>query len=169
MVKNISERKLNRLLELNKKLVLEDDFSKKIDLISKSVKDIIKADRCTIFIHDNSTKSLWSVYVDGISFIEVPSNMGIVSEVYNTKKTMVVNDCQNNPKFNSDVDKGTGYTTKAILSVPILGYADIPLGVIQLINKLDGTESFQEDDEEVVHYVMAHISAFLEIMIQKDE
>ena len=168
MAKKISERKLNRLLGLNKKLVLEDDFSKKIELISDSVKDIINADRCTIFIHDESTHSLWSIYVDGISYLEVPDNMGIVSEVYKTKKNMIVNDAQKNPMFNSDIDKGTGYTTKAILSMPILGYGDIPLGVMQLINKVDGSSGFSEEDEEVLNYVMSHISAFLEIMIRRD-
>ena len=167
MARNISERKLNRLLELNKKLVLEDDFSKKIELISSSVKDIIKADRCTIFIHDEGTQSLWSVYIDGVSFIEVPNDVGIVSEVFNTKKTMIVNDAQNSPLFNNSIDKGSGYTTKSILCVPILGYGGVALGVMQVINKIDNDLSFNEEDEEILNYVMSHISAFLEMMIHR--
>jgi len=166
MAKKISERRLNRLLELNKKLVLEDDFTKKIDIISTSIKDILKVDRCTIFIHDASTKSLWSVYVDGVSYIEIPDTKGIASEVFKTKKSMVVNDAQNNPLFNKDVDKSSGYTTKAILAVPIMGYGDRVLGVMQLINKLDGTGKFTEEDESVLEYVMGHVSAYLEQMIQ---
>jgi len=167
MAKKLSERKLNRLLALNKKLVLENDFSKKIELISNSLKDILKADRCTIFVHDDSTASLWSIYIDGVSFIEVPANIGIVSEVYNTKKAMIINDVQNSPKFNSDVDKGTGYVTKSMLSSPIVGFGGEVLGVIQLINKLEESSVFDEEDEEVLSYVMSHLSAFLEIMIQR--
>lgn len=168
MAQSFSERKLNRLLSLNKELVLENDFTKKIKLISSSIKDIIKADRCTIFIHDDAAKSLWTIYVDGISYIEVPDDVGIVSEVYNSKKTMIVNDAQNSEKFNSDIDKGTGYKTRSILSVPIIGYGGKILGVMQVINKLDDSSAFNEDDEEVLNYVMAHISAYLEIMILKD-
>ncbi|MDF1874119.1 GAF domain-containing protein [Sulfurimonas sp. SAG-AH-194-I05] len=168
MAKKIDDIKLNSLLKLNKQLVLEDDFAKKIELISWALKDIIKADRCTIFIHDNTTKSLWSIYIDGISFLEVPDDAGIVSEVFKTKKTMVVNDAQNSPKFNSNIDKGSGYTTKSILSAPILGFGESRLGVIQLINKMDNNFAFNEEDEEVLNYVMSHISAFLEVMIQKD-
>jgi signal transduction protein with GAF and PtsI domain len=168
MAKNISEVKLNELLALNKKLFLEDNFSEKIELISNALKEILKADRCTIFIHDESTKSLWSVYIDGVSYIEVPSDVGIVSEVFKTKKTIIVNDAQNNPMFNKDVDKGSGYTTKAILSVPILGYGGVSLGVIQLINKLDDSSSFEEEDAEVLNYVMSNLSAFLEMMINRD-
>jgi adenylate cyclase len=81
---------------------------------------------------------------------------------------MIVNDAQNSPKFNSDVDKGTGYTTKSILSVPIMGYGKKMLGVMQVINKLDESGEFNEDDEEVLNYVMSHISAYLEVMILKD-
>lgn len=165
MAENISDEKLNKLLSLNKKLVLEDNFTKKIGLISNSVKEIIRADRCTIFIHDNGTKSLWSIYIDGISYLEIPDDMGIASEVFQTKKTIIENDAQNSDKFNNDVDKGTGYTTKSILSVPILGYGGKILGVLQLINKLDHNSKFEDSDVEILNYVMSNLSAFLELMI----
>jgi len=165
MAENISDEKLNKLLSLNKKLVLEDDFTKKIALISSSVKEMIRADRCTIFIHDKATKSLWSIYIDGISYLEIPDDIGIASEVFQTKKTIIENDAQNSDKFNSDVDKGTGYTTKSILSVPILGYGSRILGVMQLINKLDNNSKFDDSDIEILNFVMSNLSAFLEIMI----
>ena len=166
MDKTINEEKLNKILELNKKLVLENDFNKKIKLISKSIKEILKVDRCTIYLHDNSTKSLWSVYIDGISYIEIPDDTGIAGEVYKTKKTIIVNDVKNSPYFNDSIDKGSGYVTKAVLTVPILGFGDRILGVMQLINKLDGIGKFTKGDEKILSYIIAHISAFLEVMIQ---
>ncbi len=165
MAENISDEKLNKLLSLNKHLVAEDDFTKKIELISSSVKEIVRADRCTIFIHDRGTKSLWSIYIDGISYLEVPDDIGIASEVFQTKKTIIENDVQNSDRFNKGVDKGTGYTTKSILTVPILGYGGKILGVMQLINKLDNNSKFDDSDVEVLNYVMSNLSAFLEIMI----
>ena len=42
MAENISNEKLNKLLSLNKKLVLENDFTKKIGIISNSIKEIIR-------------------------------------------------------------------------------------------------------------------------------
>ena len=166
MDKTINDAKLNKILELNKKLALENDFNKKIKLISKAIKEVLKVDRCTIYLHDNSTKSLWSVYIDGISYIEVPDDIGIAGEVYKTKKTIVVNDTKHSPYFNETIDKGSGYETKAVLTVPILGFGDRVLGVMQLLNKLDGTGKFTKEDEKILSYIMAHISAFLEVMIQ---
>jgi GAF domain-containing protein len=167
MAKEIDKRKLNRLLDLNKKIVLENDFSKRIKLISDSVKEIIKVDRCTIFIHDDDTKSFWSVYIDGVSFIEVPDDKGIASEVYKTKKTILVNDVSKDPHFNSIVDKGSGYITKSILAVPIRGYGEKILGVMQLINKIDGSGGFDDEDVKILGYIIGHISAYLEIMVQE--
>ncbi len=167
MAKNISERKLNRLLELNKKLGLESDFSTRIDLISNTIKNILNVDRCTIFVHDNNTKSMWSVYIDGISYIEVPDNKGIAGKVYKSKKTIMLNNVQNDPSYNSIIDEASGYITKCILSVPILGYGGRVLGVMQLINKIDGHSGFNEEDEKVLGYVINHISAYLEIMMQE--
>ena len=63
------------------------------------------------------------------------------------------------------IDKGSGYETKAVLTVPILGFGDRVLGVMQLINKLDGIGKFTQDDEKILSYIMAHISAFLEVVI----
>ena len=167
MARNISERKLNRLLELNKKLGLENDFSKRIELISNSIKDILNVDRCTIFLHDSNSKSMWSVYIDGVSYIEVPDDKGIVGEVYRTKKTIVSNNMKSDPNYNNLIEEASGYITKSILSVPIIGYDDKILGVIQLINKTDGSSGFNEEDEKVLGYVMNHISAYLEVMMQE--
>ncbi len=167
MAKEISERRLNRLLELNKKLVLENSFSKRISLISQTIKDILNVDRCTIFIHDEDSKSMWSVYIDGLSYIEVPEDKGIAGEVYRTKKTIIKNSLQNDKLFNSSIDEGSGYITKSILAMPIVGYGGRVLGVMQLINKIDGSEGFSEEDEKILNYVIGHISAYLEVMTQE--
>ncbi|NOX15799.1 MAG: GAF domain-containing protein [Epsilonproteobacteria bacterium] len=167
MAQEIDKRKLNKLLELNKKIVAENDFSKRIKLISDSIKEILKVDRCTIFIHDENSKSLWSVYIDGVSYIEVPDDKGIASEVYERKKSIVINDAHNDKHFNAQVDEGTGYKTKSILAIPIIGYGGKVLGVMQLINKIDGTDGFSDEDEKILGYVMGHISAYLEILDQE--
>ncbi|MFK5881785.1 MAG: GAF domain-containing protein [Sulfurospirillum sp.] len=167
MAKEISERRLNRLLELNKKLAHENDFSKRIKLISDTIKDILKVDRFTLFIHDKNSKSMWSIHIDGVSYIEVPDDKGLAGVVYRKKKTLIMNDVQNDKNFNSIIDTGSGYTTKSVLAMPIIGYDGKVLGVMQLINKVDGSSGFSEEDEKILGYVIGHISAYLEVMIQE--
>jgi hypothetical protein len=56
--------------------------------------------------------------------------------------------CAQDPRFNHDVDAKTGYVTKALLCMPIKDYSGSVLGVAQVINKLDG-EEFTQNDEQV--------------------
>ena len=49
-------------------------------------------------------------------------------------------------RFNPDIDRMTGFVTRSILCVPILGEDESSaIGVMQLVNKLDGTY-FDKDD-----------------------
>jgi len=166
MAQEISKRRLNRLLELNKKLADENDFSKRIKLISDTIKDILKVERFTLFMHDKSGKSMWSVYIDGISYIEIPENEGLVGKAYKTKKVYILNDLKGDKNYNL-IDEGSRYKTKSVLVMPIIGYDDDVLGVIELINKTDGTQGFSQEDEKILNYVLGHISAYLEVMVQE--
>lgn len=53
------------------------------------------------------------------------------------------------PRFNREIDHMTGYTTNLILCVPICNYDNDVIGVAQIINKTDGSNSFTEHDVEV--------------------
>lgn len=57
--------------------------------------------------------------------------------------------CLQDPRFNREIDHMTGYTTNLILCVPICNYDNDVIGVAQIINKTDGSNSFTEHDVEV--------------------
>ncbi|WP_331775090.1 GAF domain-containing protein [Sulfurospirillum sp. 1612] len=165
MAKEISENKLNQLLELNKKLVSQEENPKRLKLLSDAIKSMLNVDRCTVFMHDDTNGSFWSVCLDGLSFLEVPDDTGIVGEVFKTKNTIMINNAKNSKLFNDVIDTSIGYDTRNILTMPIFGYDKKTIGVIQLLNKTDGSEGFSEEDEKVLNYVMSHISAYLEAML----
>ena len=47
------------------------------------------------------------------------------------------------------MDKKSGYRTKAVLCLPIKN-GDVVIGVLQLINKVEGAGIFDEEDEEIM-------------------
>ena len=53
------------------------------------------------------------------------------------------------PRFNQEVDKQTGYRTRNILCMPILNYEGEIMGVAQIMNKTDGEAAFTTEDEKV--------------------
>ena len=50
---------------------------------------------------------------------------------------MNVHDAYNDPRFNATIDEQTGYTTNSILCMPICIRGQV-IGVVQMINKIDG-------------------------------
>ena len=63
------------------------------------------------------------------------------------KKVIIVNDPYNDPDFNSDVDKKTGYVTKSILVMPVSNCRGEIIGAFQAINKLGGDGNFNDGDD----------------------
>ncbi|MBR5091456.1 MAG: sensor domain-containing diguanylate cyclase, partial [Ruminiclostridium sp.] len=77
--------------------------------------------------------------------IVIPDNTGLVGKALNDECVVVTNDPYNNPYFNSDVDKKTGYVTKSILVMPIADVNGEYIGALQVINKLDGEFDAKRD------------------------
>ncbi|KAH9492518.1 Dual 3',5'-cyclic-AMP and -GMP phosphodiesterase 11 [Bulinus truncatus] len=77
-----------------------------------------------------------------------PVNIGITGYVAATGETLNIPDAYNDKRFNSEVDAGTDFRTKAILCMPIKNINGKVIGVIQLVNKLDGT-AFNKNDENL--------------------
>merc|ERR1712072_709626 len=75
-------------------------------------------------------------------------------------KTINIPDAYADPRFNQTVDKNSGYRTRNILCMAMRARSDPSktIGVIQFINKLDGT-AFNDVDESVV-------ASFLEVAAQ---
>ena len=162
---HISNEKLNTLFQLNKTLTGGSDFTDKIAMISDTLKELMDADRCTIYVHDNDNSTFWTAYIDGYSFMEVRDNVGIVSEVYNTQKPIIINDVPNDPRFFKKLAKDVDYEVKSMIAAPLVGFGNRVIGVIQMLNKHD-EKGFTEEDLSILEYTLHHIVAFVEMMIK---
>ena len=158
----MKKERIAELEKLNTYLLGSEDFVQKIGVISTVVKDIIGADRCTIFIYDKNTDSFWSAHIDGVSFIEVPGDKGLVSEVFKSKKYSINNNVYNDKRFYSKIDKNSGYITHSILAAPIISHSDQSIGAIQLLNKKGGERIFTPEDVEVLQKTMKYFVEYAE-------
>ena len=80
------------------------------------------------------------VYLDKTSEI-------IVGKALQDGEVIVTNDPYNNPYFNAEVDKKTGYVTKSILVMPIANINGEFIGAYQVINKLGGDGKFNAEED----------------------
>ncbi|XP_058792886.1 cGMP-specific 3',5'-cyclic phosphodiesterase-like isoform X2 [Phymastichus coffea] len=81
--------------------------------------------------------------------IRIPFGVGIAGYVAQTKKIINIKDAYKDPRFNSEIDRRTGYKTTLILSMPICNYEGDVIGVAQIINKTNDSHEFTDHDVEI--------------------
>ena len=132
------EYALHTIFGLIKAMIEEKDLYSLLDFIHNQSKEIINAERCTIFIYDRKKNELWNLVSTNLEVKEfrLPIDRGIAGYVASSGKSLMVNSVRNCPLFDDSWDKKTGYETKSILAVPMLARGPKLLGVIEVINKI---------------------------------
>ncbi len=88
-------------------------------------------------------------------------NLGIAGHVFLSGQPAIVLDAGNDPRHWSGIDQLTGYTTKNMIAAPIKRLDGELLGVIEVLNKSNGTPN----QEDVM--ILQILSSFLSIAFHK--
>lgn len=152
-----------QIAEFGKNLTSVQDLDEVLPIISQEAKNIVNAERCSIFIVDKDSNMMWTKHSDGIGKIAISLDSGIVGHTVKTKKSQVINDPYSNPNFLSKIDEKSGFITSNILTVPIYDSKQSIIGVIQLLNKQNG--DFSDSDEGVMSFFANYISGTLELVL----
>ncbi|KAA3653957.1 MAG: GAF domain-containing protein, partial [Chloroflexi bacterium] len=78
----------------------------------------------------------------------LPIGKGLAGTAAQTGRPVIVNNVQNDPRWFSDVDAKSEYTTQTILTIPLIRLNQV-LGVLQVINKRDRSP-FREEDQSLL-------------------
>ena len=142
--------KLTALLEVGKAMASERNLDRLLQLILSDVTKVMEADRSSLFLVDRERNELWSKIAQGLEVreIRIKIGMGISGYVAQTGKTVNIQDAYNDPRFNQETDRRTGYRTETILCVPMQNKLDEVIGVLQVLNKRDG--AFTREDEDLL-------------------
>jgi GAF domain-containing protein len=151
-----------KLAQFGSELLYKKSLEDGLPFITKTAKEIIGADRCSIFIYDEEAGELWTTFADGVDKIIIPSDKGIVGETLQLKKTVVVNNTNKDPNFFAQIDKQTGYRTYNIIATPIYDATKNVIGVLELLNKDGG---FNQQDKKIIPLFSHYISGFIELIV----
>src|SRR5438132_54111 len=156
-------RNLNALLKVSKALASEIRLDDLLQVIVEKSAEVMDADRATLFLYDESRNELWSKTTQRLEIKEIrlPLGVGIAGHVAKTRTAINIPDTYADARFNPDFDKETGYRTRSILCLPLVGNGDRLIGVIQVLNKKDQVV-FNEADESLLSGLSAHITVALE-------
>ena len=123
---------------------------------------MLKADRATLFLHDEKRKELFSRVAmgDSVGEIRFPNHVGIAGTVFTSGETINLPHAYADLRFNPAQDKRTGYFTRSILCVPIVNTSGKIIGVTQALNKRGGP--FTREDEARLKAFTAQLAISLE-------
>jgi phosphoserine phosphatase len=152
-------RALNQILDVTRKLAAPFDLDTMLSEVVNAARNILDADRGTVFLFDEASDELFIKVATGLAPIRIPADKGIVGECAQTRKLINVPDCYADERFNRDIDKQTGYRTRCMLTLPLIGYEDSLIGVLQILNKNDGV--FDDQDEYVAMALAAQAAVVL--------
>ena len=138
---------LRKILEVTRKLAAPFDLDTMLTEVVNASRDVLNADRGTVFLYDEVADELVVRVGTNLEHIRIPADKGIVGESAQTRQLLNVADCYADNRFNRDIDKQTGYKSRCMLTIPLIGYEESLIGVLQILNKNDGV--FDEQDEYV--------------------
>jgi sigma-B regulation protein RsbU (phosphoserine phosphatase) len=150
---------LNQILDVTRKLAAPFDLDTMLSEVVNAARSILDADRGTVFLFDEASDELFIKVATGLAPIRIPADKGIVGECAQTRKLINVPDCYADERFNRAIDKQTGYRTRCMLTLPLIGYEDSLIGVLQILNKNDGV--FDDQDEYVAMALAAQAAVVL--------
>lgn len=158
----VKSNPLVSLVKIGRSITALTDINVLLRVIAEETKNAIQADRCTVFILDKDTNELWSKVALGMESQEIrfPADKGLAGYVVQTGESINIQDAYNDPRFNKDVDLKSGYHTKSILCMPIKNNNQEIIGAFQVLNKLDGI--FTRNDEDLLVAIGGSASIALE-------
>ena len=159
------ESRVNRLyrcLDVGKAINSETDLERLLQLVMAETTRLMDADRSSLFLLDRERGELWSRVAQGMESREIrfPMDRGVAGYVATTGETLNIPDAYQDPRFNPEVDKKTGYRTQSILCLPVVNNRREIVGVIQVLNKKDG--AFTEEDKKMLSCLADQVAVALE-------
>ncbi len=131
--------RLSLLVDLASLLTREVDFDALLTTACERVAEALAAERATIWLVDAEHGDLVSrvALLPELPALRLPLERGIAGWVARTGEPVRIADAATDSRFDPSVDKATGYTTKAILAVPIREEGRGPVrGVVQVLNRI---------------------------------
>lgn len=154
--------RLQRLLEYSAAWHQEDDPERLLEAIAAAATELLGAERASIFLWDRRRKKLVGKPALGVegADLEVDDSAGIVGTVLASgqpRRWQAREDEES--EVNRTVDDQLKFVTRSLVAVPLEDPAGKPIGVFEVINKIEG--SFLPDDVKTLRRLALQAAAVI--------
>ena len=160
--------KLKILLSLSSEISKEKDIKKILIILTNITKSLLNADICSIFLHDKKNRELWTIIAYYIKEIRIRDDKGIAGYVFQTGEMLNIKNAYEDDRFSKDIDMLIGYKTQNVLAIPLFSSEKEPIGVVEVINKLDNS-FFSEEDIELLNHLVLYINSIIDNALLVDQ
>ena len=153
---------LMRIFDYLGRISEERDLDTVLYLLADLGREIIEAERCTLWLFDDDKQIIYTKVAHGVDHLTVKKGEGLVGYAIETGEELIINDPYNDPRFNADTDKETGYETREIIVIPVFNNNGEVIAAFQALNKVPKGASFTQDDLNHLRMVATYSGKTLE-------
>lgn len=160
---------LKLIFDYTAKIANTNDIDKVLMYMADMGREMIVADRCTVWLLDKERNELWTRVAHGVDEIRIPADNGLVGHAIKTEQAIFIDDAYANEEYRDvlkegalKVDSQTGYRTKAIIVVPFRNNDGEIFGAYQAINKMTKSGVFSSKDLEYISLAASYSGKSLE-------
>jgi HD-GYP domain-containing protein (c-di-GMP phosphodiesterase class II) len=150
-------------------IAAENNLEKLLMHLADLGKEIVIADRCTVWLHKPDEKKIWTMAAHNMDRIIVAEESGFIGHCVMTGETVIVDDAYKDKRFNKQIDLDTGYRTKSVLCIPFRNTEGLVIGAFQAINHMSSKKIFKEADVEILSLAATYAGKSLESSILRNE
>jgi PAS domain S-box-containing protein len=141
---NLDKDKLGTAIETGSLVNSSLNLAEVLHLIMNNVNRVTNSVASTLMLLDEATGDLVFSVPTGpaanqLTDIRIPPNKGIAGWVAKQGKPVRISNPEQDERFYGEIDELTGIKTESLLCVPLKSRAKL-IGVIEAINKIDGTQ-----------------------------
>lgn len=170
------EQMLGVIFEYTAKIANERSLDNVLILMANMGREMVVADRCSVWLIDERTNELFTTVAHGVKEIRIPLTSGLVGMSVSSGEPIFIDDAYTNLQYRDvllsgaiAVDKRTGYHTKALMVVPFQNNEGQIIGAYQAINKMTEAEVFSNKDLEYLKLAANYSGKSIEsVMLQQE-
>lgn len=140
----LSASDMQAILAVTRALAAPFDLHGMLAEVAAAARQVLHAERASVWLLDAAAQELFIEVSSDLQQLRVPLGAGLVGACAATRSPVSVPDCYADARFNVLVDRASGFHTRCSLSLPLVDHRDELVGVMQVLNRVDGV--FQEDD-----------------------
>ncbi len=149
-----SDRVTQAIFEHAARISRESRIEELARLNADFARDLIGADRCSLWLIDKEKGLLWTKVAHGVNTLFIQMDQGLVGACIRDNQVLIVNDAASDTRLVRNLSSAGGYQVQQVLCVPLVCEGDV-IGALQLLNKPEG---FTEADSKVLG-LLAHFAA----------